>query len=70
MAKFEIFLDDAGEYRWRLRTGSGQQVAVSGEGYKQKQSCRSAIELIKAYAPTAGIDDLTHGAPPPPPPRA
>jgi len=32
MAKFYIFKDAKGEYRWRLRAGSGRIIAGSGEG--------------------------------------
>jgi uncharacterized protein YegP (UPF0339 family) len=29
----EVFLDDAGEFRWHRRGGDGEVVADSGEGY-------------------------------------
>ena len=56
---FYIYKDSAGEYRWRLRAGNNQIVAVSGEGYIYKSSCRDAIDLVKNYAATAPVVDLT-----------
>ena len=59
MAKFEIYEDAVGEYRWRLKADNGEKIASSGEGYVNKGSCTSAIALIKSYAPTATVVDLT-----------
>lgn len=60
MAEFEIFKDADGEFRWRLRaTGNSEPIADSGEGYKAKSSCQDAINLVKAQAPTATVQDLT-----------
>lgn len=44
--KFEIYLDKAGEYRFRLTATNGQIIAVS-EGYKAKKSCENGIESVK-----------------------
>lgn len=60
MAEFEIFKDDAGEYRWRLRaTGNNEPIADSGEGYGDKDDCKHGIDLVKAQAATATVQDLT-----------
>ena len=58
MYTFEIYLDRAGEYRWRFKAPNGEIVAVS-EGYTTKQSCQASIQLIKLYSPTATVYDLT-----------
>jgi uncharacterized protein YegP (UPF0339 family) len=50
MAKFEIFQDTAGEFRWRFQSNSGKILAVSGEGYNNRANCEHAIILIKREA--------------------
>lgn len=56
--KFEVYLDKAGEYRFRLTATNGQTIAVS-EGYKAKTSCLNGIESVKKNvvdAPTVKAD--------------
>ena len=52
--KFEVYVDKAGEYRFRLKATNGQIIAV-GEGYKAKASCFNGIDSIKRNAPDAPI---------------
>ena len=52
--KFEVYLDKAGEYRFRLKATNGQIIAV-GESYKQLSSCLNGIESVKKNAPDAEI---------------
>jgi uncharacterized protein YegP (UPF0339 family) len=52
--KFEVYLDKAGEYRFRLKARNGEIIAV-GEGYKAKASCLNGIESIKKNAPDAQV---------------
>ena len=66
MAKFEIFRDVRGEYRWRLRSADGQIFALGGEGFKTKSGAESSIAAVKYDAPTASVIDtsespVTHG---------
>lgn len=58
MAKFEVFKDKAGEFRFRYRASNGE-IMFSSEGYKAKASAQDAIESIKKNVPTATVDDLT-----------
>ena len=58
MAKFEIFEDRAGEFRFRLVANNGETVA-SSEGYTQKQGCEHGISVIKEIASEAEVVDLT-----------
>jgi uncharacterized protein YegP (UPF0339 family) len=58
MAKFEIYKDRKGEFRWKLLADNNQVIAV-GEGYKSKASCKNGIESVKKNAPKAKIDDQT-----------
>jgi uncharacterized protein YegP (UPF0339 family) len=57
--EFKVFKDSIKQYRWRLVSGNGQIVATSGEGYTTKENCLHGIQLIKTYAPTAKVIDLT-----------
>lgn len=57
-AKFEIYKDNAGEYRFRLLASNGQVIA-QGEGYSTKANCINGIESIKKNASDADINDLT-----------
>jgi uncharacterized protein len=54
-ATFEVYKDRAGEFRWRLRATNSQIIATSGDGYKEKRSCLSAIESVKHDAPLAPV---------------
>jgi uncharacterized protein len=54
-AKFELYKDAKGEYRWRLVTSNGQTIATGGEGYKAKESAKDGIESVKKNALTAEI---------------
>ena len=52
--KYEVYIDKAGEYRFRLKARNGEIIAV-GEGYKSKNSCLNGIESIKRNAPEAPV---------------
>jgi uncharacterized protein YegP (UPF0339 family) len=49
---FEIYQDQKGEQRWRLKATNGQIIATSGQGYKDKRDCKNAIDRIKKDATT------------------
>jgi uncharacterized protein YegP (UPF0339 family) len=59
VAKFQIYKDNQGEFRWLLRSGNGQSIASSGEGYKTKAEAQGAIAVVKRDAPAAEVDDQT-----------
>ena len=44
--KFEVYVDKAGEYRFRLKATNGQNICHS-EGYKALASCMNGIESVK-----------------------
>ena len=52
--KFEMYVDKAGEFRFRLKATNGQIIAVS-EGYKAKASCENGIASVKKNAVDAPI---------------
>lgn len=52
--KFEVYVDKAGEFRFRLKARNGEIIAAS-EGYKAKASCLNGIESIRKNAPEAEV---------------
>lgn len=46
MAKFEIYNDNKGEFRFRLVADNGQNI-IASEGYKAKASCLNGIESVR-----------------------
>ena len=52
--KFEIYKDKAGEFRFRLKAGNGQIIAV-GERYTTHANCVNGVESVKKNAPDAEV---------------
>jgi uncharacterized protein YegP (UPF0339 family) len=59
VARFEIYKDNQGDFRWLLRSGNGQSIASSDEAYKTKAEAQGAIAVVKRDAPAADVDDQT-----------
>lgn len=55
---FVFFKDQAGEWRWQLWR-RGRSIAVSGEGYKRIEKCRSAVRSVREFAQIAPIAPRT-----------
>ena len=53
--KFQVYVDKAGEFRFRLLAKNGQNIC-HGEGYKRMDSCLNGIESIRKNAPDAPIE--------------
>ncbi len=58
-AKFVIYKDKTGEFRWKLVHTNGQIIANSGEGYTAKINATNGINSVKENAPGATIEDTT-----------
>ena len=56
--KFELYKDNAGKYRFRLKAGNGQVIAV-GEAYESKAAAQNGIKSVQENAASATIDDQT-----------
>jgi hypothetical protein len=54
-ATFELFVDRAGEHRWRLVHDNGNVIADSGEGYASRQKARQGLQSVKENAAAAGV---------------
>ena len=52
--KFELYVDNAGEFRFRLKATNGEIIAAS-EGYKAKESCENGIASVRENAPVAEV---------------
>ena len=54
--KFEIYLDKAGEFRFRLKARNGEPVLAS-EGYTAKSSCKNGIESVRKNVVDATVTE-------------
>lgn len=54
MANFEIYEDDSGEHRWRLRAGE-HVVADGGQGHWDPDEAQEALEMVREAAPDGGV---------------
>lgn len=55
--KYELYIDKACKFRFRLKAGNGQVIA-SSEAYESKASALNGIASVKANADSE-TDDLT-----------
>ena len=55
---YRVRKDSAGEWRWSLRAANERVIADSGEGYRHRQDCLHAIELVKhsTHAPIKEVE--------------
>lgn len=56
--KFEIYQDKGGKFRFRLKAGNGEIIAV-GEAYESKASANNGAESVKKNAADVAVVDLT-----------
>lgn len=57
--KFEIYLDKAGMFRYRLIAPNGESLAISEDGYKSKSSCMNGVKSVGVNAINSQIEDTT-----------
>lgn len=63
--KFEMYNDKAGEFRFRLKAGNGENILAS-EGYKAKASCENGIASVRKNAADEGrfeVKEQSNGKP-------
>jgi len=51
---FELYTDKAGEYRFRLKAGNGEVIAIS-EGYSSKSGALNGIDSVRRNAADAEV---------------
>ena len=56
--KYEVYLDEAGAYRFRLKAKNGQIVAFS-KAFEQKEDCLACIDSVRANIHGALTEDHT-----------
>lgn len=56
-ARFEVYQDKNSKWRFRLKAGNGEIIAV-GEAYESKAGCEKGIESIKKNAPIAEVIEV------------
>ncbi|WP_280222090.1 YegP family protein [Nocardia neocaledoniensis] len=59
--KFEIFADQGGKFRWRLKAGNGEIIA-SSQAYESKDAAKKGIASVQSNAAGAAVVDLTTAA--------
>lgn len=52
-AKFEVYPDKSGDFRFRLKAGNGE-IILTGEAYSSKAACMNGVESVKKNAPDDG----------------
>jgi uncharacterized protein len=55
--KFSVYLDKAGQYRYRLIASNGQNISSPEDGYKSKSGVMNGIKSIGKSAVDAVIDE-------------
>jgi len=55
-ATFEVYEDEAGEFRWRLVHDNGNLIADSGQGYSSKQKAKQGLSSVRTNAPGAPVE--------------
>jgi uncharacterized protein YegP (UPF0339 family) len=56
-AKFVIYQDKGGHYRWKLVAPNGQETASSGEAFASHANAKRAAEGVKEHAGAAEVVD-------------
>ena len=54
-ARFELYEDSGGEWRWRLRHRNGNLIAASGEGYTRKHNAQKGLASVRGNALGAAV---------------
>ncbi|MBO5286508.1 MAG: DUF1508 domain-containing protein [Clostridia bacterium] len=57
--KFEVYLDKAGLFRYRLIASNGESIAMSEAGYKSKSGCLNGIKSVSVNSQDPEIIDET-----------
>ena len=55
--KFELYVDRAGRFRFRLKAPNGRIIAIS-EGYSSKSACENGIDSVRKNAPDAEPEEV------------
>ncbi len=56
-AKFEVYKDGKGEFRFRLKSGNGETVAT-GESYPTLAGAKDGVDAVKRAAAEATVVEV------------
>jgi uncharacterized protein len=56
-AKFEVYKDSSGQFRFRLKAGNGEIVAT-GESYPTETAAKDGCDAVKRAAAAATIETV------------
>lgn len=56
--RFQVYIDQADEYRWRMLAGHEEIIADSGEGYATRLELDRDLYLIRTQVWCAGVEEL------------
>lgn len=45
--KYQIYKDQSGQWRWRLKSSNGRIIATASEAYVNKSDCLRSIDIMK-----------------------
>lgn len=54
-ARFEVYEDRSGRWRWRLKHRNGNVIADGGQGYASRASAERGLESVRRNAPGAPV---------------
>ena len=58
-SKFVLYRELGDGYRWRLRPPTGETLAASPSGHREKSACEAELRAFMAAHPGAEVLDLT-----------
>ena len=56
--KLEIYRDNGGEYRFRLKATNGQAIGTS-ERYTSERACENGVQSVMNHEPKVTVEELT-----------
>jgi uncharacterized protein YegP (UPF0339 family) len=59
LSQFDVYLDSAAQWRWRVRATNGRIIADSAEGYSSRQACIEGASLVLGTNILTPVDDST-----------
>jgi uncharacterized protein YegP (UPF0339 family) len=60
-AAFEVYEDNSGTWRWRLRHRNGRVMAGCGEGFDGREEAETAITSVRRNVESADVTPVTQG---------
>lgn len=55
----EVYTDNSGEFRFRIKDADDNNLAMASKGYKEKADAMKVVENLKTHLAKAKVEDLT-----------